>query len=598
MDSWNGQKPDVIFRAKEERYAYPSFFAPERQPLPRDNSWQGQWPDYLFKPKEERYAYPSYFGIENQSFPRGQEWYGQYPDAISRVRDLRYTYESFFSPFVTAAPVVLPDRWLPSLEKQADRLKDQQYISDSEFSPDPIPIVLADRWHPLIEVRANDFKDQTYIVDQNWFWDSSYAADYSGSLYPSLVKQADRLKDQQYITDSEFSPDPIPIVLADKWHPLIEVKANDFKDQTYIVDQSWFWDSTYDADYSGTWQYQDVNPFERPDNRWTAPWEARTDIVIGAVIYADKWIGYQPDILFRAKDLRILYPSLSWPEIQPVPRMDGWSSTTLPSFFKGKEERYLYPSIFWPEILPPIFVDRWIGFQPDIIFRKTDPRFTYPSLAFYPLPLPSPIFLDKWVPDYPDRIDRLQSRTWITYPVLELTQSQRPETIYPDKWLWVYPDYFRAKEERYLYPSLSWPEIQPLVLPDRYYEPIVQPVQRVFRQYDRPGDVFVVAPAFNKLDWIPSVPDFINRLKNQNYITIGDLILTPAQRPEIITLDKWYNQTSLPFHLFNLRRLQYLYPDVSEWFVGVPINAGHNTRLIIVEGRLAYKVGKIEYIWL
>jgi hypothetical protein len=527
MDSWNGQKPDVIFRAKEERYAYPSFFAPERQPLPRDNSWQGQWPDTVF-----------------------------------RAKDVRYTYESNFSPFVTAAPVVLPDRWLPSLEKQADRLKDQQYISDSEFSPDPIPIVRVDSWHPLIE------------------------------------KPADRLKDQQYISDSEFSPDPIPIVLADKWHPLIEVKANDFKDQTYIVDQQWIWDSTYDADYSGTWQFQDVIPFERPDNRWTGRWEARTDLVVAAAVTPWDWNILRLDPLFRARDFRYIYPSLAWPEIQPLPDMDGWASTSIPSFFKGKEERFAYPSVFRPEILPAIFIDRWAPSAPDILFRPKDPRSLYPSAFFHPLPLPSPVFLDKWVPDYPDRIDRLQSRTWITYPVLELTQSQRPETIYPDKWAWVYPDYFRAKEERYLYPSLSWPEIQPLVLPDRYYEPIVQPVQRVFRQYDRPGDVFVVAPAFNKLDWIPSVPDFINRLKNQNYITIGDLILTPAQRPEIITLDKWYNQTSLPFHLFNLRRLQYLYPDVSEWFVGVPINAGHNTRLIIVEGRLAYKVGKIEYIWL
>ena len=427
--------------------------------------------------------------IPNPPAPTIDMWAGQHPDIIVRAKEERYTF--------------------PSL-----------------FRPEMQPLPRTESWLPQTDQKAREYPDFTYLTPEDFLWDGSLEADFSGQWQFQPDVPVERL-DNRWTAPWEFRTEKIDLP-ASMWMPNTDQKAREFADLTYIVPFDWTWDGSLEADFSGQWQFQDVNPFERLDNR-DFRGEYRVDVISAAVevITLDKWYSPRPDILFRTKDPRYTYPSLFRPDNQPTPITD-WLTPRPDILYKARDVRYTYQALFWPEHQPDVIITSWLGSRPDLLFRAKDFRHTYPSL-FWPERQPD-VLISSWLGNYPDVL-------------------------------------FRAKNLKYLDPEL-------------------------FRSF------VIGTPEVITIDkWLGSRPDILFRTTDRRYLDPNNFRSEFIVPPEVITMDKWFREIVQPWHLFARKHPEYLYPN-GAFYVGQPINVSTNTRLIIVEGRLAYRVGNRLYVWL
>lgn len=505
----------------------------------------------------------SFFGPTRQPTPRADSWYPRYPDIIFRTKDPRYTYPSSFRP--DQRPFDVPD---------------------------------ADSWYPCEEVptpRLPEAKDLSYITPMWWFWTSSYVADYAGTL-DMLPPPMFEARDQRWTYPSEFRTDLVAIP-ASSWHPLIDIKMREpFNMRHLLPPFEWVWTSALIGDYAGTLDMLQPPMFERPDFRALYPYEGRTDLVVSAPVVAFDWMVARPDLLFRARDLRYTYPSLFF-ELTQAQRPEAVSIDRFAGYQPERVHRlpfrpWLMPFVAaMPERQPEPRSDSWFGYQPERT-RAIQPRtFAYQWLSA-PERQPDPRPLS-WAPDYPDMVKALTPARW-AYQKFAAIPSRQPDP-----------------------PALAWAAI----FPDRVYGH--RP--RVITQYDYRVDfgIVTVVPPMDSWYMRPEIP--VRRIDNRNYITIGDLVLTPAQRPERITPDKWLG--SYPDRVYGHRpRFQFPWvpvfvpvvtPEVvtvDKWFMNtvgpkflrkdyyyiagsgwnfqtiVPPSGAGNQRLIIVDGRLAIQL--------
>ena len=413
------------------------------------------------------------------------------------------------------------------------------------------------------------------------------------SYHPNIEVRATEPKDQSYITGSEFSADLIPIVRVESWHPEIEKKAREPVDQSYITD-------SYFA--------ADPIPIVRTES-WHPAIEKKADDFKDQQYIVEQQYLY--DSLVEGDFVGTWHPAI----VQPLTPPDRQ-----------------FQSEFRTEVVTAaaevVTLDKWYAeLQRPTLRARTN--ILLPGTV--QLLLPETPRLDRWFAETQQPTRRPQTNVLISLG----TQLLLPETPRLDRWYAETQQPTRRARTNILLPGsaqLLLPETPTL---DRWYPSVALPV------FVRPRAQFQtefrtersMAAAVVVLDWLGHYPDRIDARRSLTHITQGDLVLTQAQRPEAVsvdrwfapivqligkrlhvpgpfsfepifiptpegavTLDKWYRELSLP--KFLRWDWYYIYASGSNFFTITPTGGAGNDRLIIVDGRFAIKIGKRTYTFI
>lgn len=411
--------------------------------------------------------------------------------------------------------------------------------------------------------------------------------------HPQIEVKAREPKDQSYITDSEFSSDLIPIVRVESWHPKIEEKAREPKDQSYITD------SEFSSDLIPLVRVESWHPKIEEKAR-----EPKDQSYITQQHYVH-WSGLEGDYVG------------GWRPQQKNP-------------VEREDRRYLYPSEFRVEVVVGgeiVTADKWFA-------EIVQPQRRKPSSIWAPsvmqVLLPETPTLDRWATETQQPTRRPKSIVLLPGTVWPLP----PEIPTLDRWFSEIQQPLRRRPPTFLLPGtvqLLLPEVPTL---DRWLPTLPEQIRRklVTHSGEFRTEIALVTPTL-ALDWLPQYPDRLNRLRDLRYITQGDLILTPAQRPEVISVDKWFTEIVQPVRrrihvpadsiilpvfiqapegpitldkwFREIVQPKFLRPNYNYIFANgvaaltiVPSAGAGNDRLIIVDGRFAIKIGKRTYTFI
>ena len=259
---------------------------------------------------------------------------------------------------------------------------------------------------------------------------------------------------------------------------------------------------------------------------------------------ATTWQTPLPQQLFQIKRQQFTYPS--WADIDPtillrgeLVNIDKWEPEYPDYIWKHKDIRWTYPSlsIDTSQLTQPeaVSYDRFQPQYPDKIWDIKRQQFTYPTwtsnISYDTLPSDDVRVATTWQTPLPNQLFQLK-RWQFMYPTWFGQEEEPAEEVSVDAWI---PNTekprFDIKRQQYSYPFFFIDDLQ-------------------LTQVER-----------STIDkWIGQRPDKIWDVKRQQY-TYPDFMpidIKNMSLVEAVNMDKWNPKTNEP--LFDIKRWQRLYP--------------------------------------